>query len=91
MHATERWQNVLFRYILSLDFWSILTHNRYDAWIVRIACLCCEKHQEGGGDMATAITHVQPGSLAEKLGLHEGDQLVSIAGEPIIDQIGIDG
>ncbi len=37
--------------------------------------------------MATAITHVQPGSLAEKLGLHEGDQLVSIAGEPIIDQI----
>ena len=37
--------------------------------------------------MATAITHVQPGSIAERLGLKEGDQLVSIAGEPIIDQI----
>ena len=37
--------------------------------------------------MATAITHVQPGSIAERLGLREGDQLVSIAGEPIIDQI----
>jgi len=37
--------------------------------------------------MATAITHVQPGSIAQRLGLKEGDQLVSIAGEPIIDQI----
>ena len=37
--------------------------------------------------MATAITHVQPGSIAERLGLQPGDQLVSIAGEPIIDQI----
>ena len=37
--------------------------------------------------MATEITHVQPGSIAEQLGLHPGDQLVSIAGEPIIDQI----
>ncbi len=37
--------------------------------------------------MATTITHVQPGSIAEKLGLAAGDQLVSIAGEPIIDQI----
>ena len=37
--------------------------------------------------MPTAITHVQPGSIADKLGLKEGDQLVSIAGEPIIDQI----
>lgn len=37
--------------------------------------------------MPTAITHVQPGSIAERLGLREGDQLVSIAGEPIIDQI----
>ncbi len=37
--------------------------------------------------MATAITHVQPGSIAEKLGLSAGDQLISIAGESIIDQI----
>ena len=37
--------------------------------------------------MPTAITHVQPGSIAERLGLAEGDQLLSIAGEPIIDQI----
>ena len=37
--------------------------------------------------MPTAITHVQTGSIAQKLGLREGDQLVSIAGEPIIDQI----
>ncbi len=37
--------------------------------------------------MATAITHVQPGSIAENLTLRPGDQLVSIAGEPIIDQI----
>ena len=37
--------------------------------------------------MATAITHVQPGSIAGKLGLREGDMIVSIAGEPIIDQI----
>ncbi len=37
--------------------------------------------------MPTAITHVQPGSIAERLGLCVGDELVSIAGEPIIDQI----
>jgi len=37
--------------------------------------------------MPTAITHVQPGSIAARLGLCEGDLLVSIAGEPIIDQI----
>ncbi len=37
--------------------------------------------------MPTAITHVQPGSIAEKLGLSIGDELVTIAGEPIIDQI----
>ncbi len=37
--------------------------------------------------MATEITHVQPGSIAEQLGLQPGDQLVSIASEPIIDQI----
>lgn len=37
--------------------------------------------------MPTAITHVQPGSIAERLGLREGDLLESIAGEPIIDQI----
>ena len=37
--------------------------------------------------MPTAITHVQPGSIAERLGLRAGDLLESIAGEPIIDQI----
>lgn len=37
--------------------------------------------------MSTAITHVQPGSIAQHLGLVAGDKLVSIAGEPIIDQI----
>lgn len=37
--------------------------------------------------MSTAITHVQPGSIAQRLGLATGDKLVSIAGEPIIDQI----
>jgi len=37
--------------------------------------------------MPTAITHVQPGSIAERLGLRPGDQLEAIAGEPIIDQI----
>ncbi len=37
--------------------------------------------------MPTAISHVQPGSIAERLGLCAGDVLVSIAGEEIIDQI----
>ncbi|MBQ8202504.1 MAG: DUF512 domain-containing protein [Clostridia bacterium] len=37
--------------------------------------------------MSTAITHVQPGSIADRLGLVEGDLLEAIAGEPIIDQI----
>lgn len=37
--------------------------------------------------MSTAITHVQPGSIAHRLGLVAGDLLESIAGEPIIDQI----
>ncbi len=37
--------------------------------------------------MSSKITHVQPGSIAQRLGLVEGDQLDSIAGEPIIDQI----
>ena len=37
--------------------------------------------------MPTAITHVQPGSIADRLGLREGDLLESISGEPIIDQI----
>lgn len=37
--------------------------------------------------MPSAITHVQPGSIADKLGLCAGDVLLSIAGEPIIDQI----
>ena len=37
--------------------------------------------------MPTVITHVEPGSIADRLGLHAGDSLVTIAGEPIIDQI----
>lgn len=37
--------------------------------------------------MATEITHVQPGSIAQRLGLKSGDRLVAIGDEPIIDQI----
>lgn len=37
--------------------------------------------------MPSRITHVQPGSIADRLGLVAGDLLVSIAGEPVIDQI----
>ena len=37
--------------------------------------------------MASTIIHVAPGSIAERLGLKEGDQLEKIAGEPVIDQI----
>lgn len=37
--------------------------------------------------MPAAITHVQPGSIAQRLGLQAGDQLEFIAGEPVIDQI----
>ncbi len=37
--------------------------------------------------MPSAITHVQPGSIADRLGLRTGDVLLTIAGEPVIDQI----
>ena len=37
--------------------------------------------------MPSAITHVQPGSIAARLGLKPGDLLEKIAGEPVIDQI----
>lgn len=37
--------------------------------------------------MATTITHVQPLSIASKLGLKVGDAIVSIAGETVVDQI----
>lgn len=37
--------------------------------------------------MASVITHVQPGSIADRLGLTAGDRIERIAGEPIIDQI----
>lgn len=37
--------------------------------------------------MPSAITHVQPGSIADKIGLKAGDLLERIAGEPVIDQI----
>ena len=43
--------------------------------------------RQEGKRMATRITHVQEGSVAYNLGLRENDQLISIAGEPIIDQI----
>ena len=37
--------------------------------------------------MPSVITHVQPGSIAARLGLTAGDRLDTIAGEPVIDQI----
>lgn len=37
--------------------------------------------------MATTITQVTPGSIAQRIGLAAGDQIVRIAGETIIDQI----
>ena len=37
--------------------------------------------------VSSAITHVQPGSIAARLGLQAGDILERIAGEPVIDQI----
>lgn len=37
--------------------------------------------------MPSAITHVQPGSIAHRLGLRAGDLLDRIAGEEVIDQI----
>ncbi len=37
--------------------------------------------------MSTRITHVAPGSIADRLGLKAGDMLCAIAGEPVIDQI----
>lgn len=37
--------------------------------------------------MPSVITHVRPGSIADRLGLKAGDRLDSIAGEPVIDQI----
>lgn len=37
--------------------------------------------------MAVEILQVERGSLADRLGLQAGDQLVSIGGEPILDQI----
>ena len=37
--------------------------------------------------MPSEITHVQPGSIAARLGLKAGDRLDTIAGEPVIDQI----
>ena len=37
--------------------------------------------------MSSEITHVQPGSIANRLGLRAGDMIERIAGEPVIDQI----
>lgn len=37
--------------------------------------------------MPSKITHVQPGSIAQRLGLQPGDVMHTIAGEPVIDQI----
>ena len=37
--------------------------------------------------MAVRIANVTPGSLADRLGLHAGEVLLTIAGEPVIDQI----
>ena len=37
--------------------------------------------------MPSKITHVQPDSIAQRLGLQAGDEMHTIAGEPVIDQI----
>ena len=37
--------------------------------------------------MPSKITHVQPNSIAQRLGLQAGDEMHTIAGEPVIDQI----
>ncbi len=37
--------------------------------------------------MSCPIAHVKPGSIADRLGIRAGDVLLSISGEPIIDQI----
>ena len=37
--------------------------------------------------MPTVITHVEPGSVADRLGLKPGDAVCRIAGEEVIDQI----
>lgn len=37
--------------------------------------------------MSSAVTHVQKGSIAARIGLLAGDVLEKIAGEPVIDQI----
>lgn len=37
--------------------------------------------------MPSKITHVEPGSIADRLGLVAGDSLEMISGEPVIDQI----
>ena len=40
-----------------------------------------------GSPLATTITQVNPGSIAQRLGIEAGDRIVRIAGEMIIDQI----
>ena len=45
------------------------------------------RHERRRNGLPSVITHVQPGSIAARLGLQAGDRLDSIAGEPIIDQI----
>ena len=37
--------------------------------------------------MSHVITHVQPGSVADKAGINAGDTLIQINGEDVIDQI----
>ena len=37
--------------------------------------------------MAHEIVHIEKGSIADKLGLREGDSLAKINGEELIDQI----
>ena len=50
-------------------------------------CLTIASGKDRQRRMPSRITHVQPDSLAEQLGLRAGDTLLSIAGETIVDQI----
>ena len=44
-------------------------------------------HGKEGCGVSSAVTHVQKGSIAARIGLKAGDVLERIAGEPVIDQI----
>lgn len=76
---------------LLLDFWEKSAHNRYDVVFIPIAGFIMNHRSAimrgSNQTMSSAITHVQPGSIADRLGLQAGDVLETIASEPVIDQI----